>query len=100
MPDSPTPITREPTPIRELHWSPAEKAAARRAFHPALKKELDAVMREAKERAARIEEISELWELEHWLTERRHALKVLQVSYISNLGHSPLEITHSSQQKA
>ncbi len=28
-------------------------------------------MQEAKARAARIEEISELWELERWLTERR-----------------------------
>lgn len=71
MPNSLTPITREPTPIRELHWSPAEKASARRAFHRALKKELDAIMQEAKARTARIEDISELWELADWLTERR-----------------------------
>ena len=64
-------MTHEPAAIRELHWSPAEKASARRAFHWALKKELDAILQEAKARAARIEEISELWELEHWLTERR-----------------------------
>lgn len=64
-------MTHEPPTIRELHWSPAEKASARRAFHRALKKEFDAIMQEAKARAARIEEISELWELEDWLAERR-----------------------------
>ncbi|MHB1674051.1 MAG: hypothetical protein ACYCSP_07360 [Acidobacteriaceae bacterium] len=67
-------MTHELSAIRELHWSPAEKASARRAFHRALKKELDAIMQKAKARAARIEEISELWELEHWLTERRHEI--------------------------
>lgn len=61
----------EVTPMRELRWSQAEKAAARRAFDLALKRELEAVMREAKERAARINEPSELWELEAWLTLRR-----------------------------
>ncbi|MHB1938109.1 MAG: hypothetical protein ACYCOR_16185 [Acidobacteriaceae bacterium] len=74
MANSPTPITHEPTSIRELHWSPAEKVAARRAYHLALSRELENVMREAKEQAARIEEISELWELEHWLTERRREI--------------------------
>jgi hypothetical protein len=39
-----------------------------------LRRELDAVMREAKERAARIETPSELWELEEWLT--RHRLEI------------------------
>ena len=67
-------MTDEPATIRELHWSPAEKASARGAFHLALKKELDAIMQEAKERAARIEEISGLWELEDWLTERHREI--------------------------
>jgi hypothetical protein len=58
-------------PTRELKWSPGEKAAARRAFDGALGRELDAVMREAKERVARIKMPSELWELEGWLTRRR-----------------------------
>ena len=61
-------------PIREWKWSPAEKAAARRAFDAALSRELEAVVREAKNRAARIGEASELWELERWLADRRREI--------------------------
>ncbi len=52
-------------------WSPAEKAAARNAFDRALSRELEALVREAKDRVARIGEASELWKLERWLGERR-----------------------------
>jgi Photoprotection regulator fluorescence recovery protein len=65
--DAPTPSTD----IRDLHWSPAEKLVARKAFDAALQRELDAVVREAKAKAARIRQPSELWELERYLTERR-----------------------------
>jgi hypothetical protein len=57
--------------MRELNWSPAEKAIARKAFDLALQRELDAVIREAKDRAAKIAQPSELWDLERWLTQRR-----------------------------
>jgi hypothetical protein len=57
--------------MRELHWSPSEKAVARKAFQLALKGELDAVVKEAKERASRVQEPSELWDLERWLAKRR-----------------------------
>jgi len=60
--------------MREWKWSPAEKAVARRAFDLALSRELDAVLREAKERAARIGKASELWDLEHWLGEQRRRI--------------------------
>lgn len=60
--------------IRDWKWSPAEKTIARRAFDLALSQELDAVVREAKERAARITEASELWNLEHWLGEHRRQI--------------------------
>lgn len=60
--------------MRELKWSPAEKVIARKAFHLALSRELDAVIREAKDRAAKLEEPSELWELESWLTQRRREI--------------------------
>jgi hypothetical protein len=56
---------------REWKWTSAEKAIARRAFDLALSRELDAILREAKERAARIREAPKLWDLEHWLGERR-----------------------------
>jgi hypothetical protein len=58
----------------ELKWSHAEKTVARRAFDLALGKELEALLQEAKGRAARIEEPSELWDLESWLTERRREI--------------------------
>ena len=58
----------------ELKWSHAEKTVARRAFNLAFGKELEALLQEAKGRAARIEEPSELWDLESWLTERRREI--------------------------
>ena len=61
-------------PMREWKWSPAEKTAARRAFDLALSRELDAVIREARERAVRITEAAALWELEAWLGERRRRI--------------------------
>src|SRR5579863_4629777 len=60
--------------MRDWKWSPAEKAAARRAFNMALNGELEAIVREARERAARIREASELWDLERWLGERRREI--------------------------
>ncbi len=57
--------------MRELNWSATEKALARRAFDRALKEEVQELIREAKELAAKVEEASELWNLEHWLTQRR-----------------------------
>jgi hypothetical protein len=59
------------TDMRNLKWSPAEKALARKAFDLALHRELDAVIRETKDRAAKIMQPSQLWDLEHYLTQRR-----------------------------
>jgi hypothetical protein len=61
-------------PMREWNWTPAEKTAARRAFDLALNRELDAVIREARERAARITQAAALWELEDWLGEQRRRI--------------------------
>lgn len=63
-----------PTSIRDWKWSPAEKTVARAAFDRALNRELEGVIREAKNRAARIAEVSELWKLERWLGERRRQI--------------------------
>lgn len=59
------------TNMRDLKWSPAEKAIARRAFDLALRRELDAVIGQAKDRAAKIERPTELWDLERDLTQRQ-----------------------------
>lgn len=59
------------TDMRDLKWSPAEKAIARKAFDLALSRELDAVIRQAKDRAAKIDQPAHLWDLERFLTQRR-----------------------------
>ncbi len=57
--------------IRTLNWSDAEKAIARKAFERALQQDLGAIIRQAKKMAGRIEQPSDLWELERYLTDRR-----------------------------
>jgi hypothetical protein len=62
------------TVMRDLKWSPAEKAIARKAFDLALGRELEAVIRETKNKAAKIQEPSGIWELEQYLTQRRQEI--------------------------
>jgi photoprotection regulator FRP-like protein len=71
MASSPRPGTLGYAAIRDVKWSPAEKAVARKAFDLALKRELEAVIIEAKKRAGNVQQPSDLWELERYLTERR-----------------------------
>jgi hypothetical protein len=52
-------------------WSRSEKAIARKAFDVALRRELHEVMQEAKQMANRIMQPSDLWDLEHYLTQQR-----------------------------
>ena len=59
------------TTIRNMRWSASEKTIARHAFDRALRKELEAVIHEAKRRAADIQQPSDLWDLEAYLRERR-----------------------------
>jgi triphosphoribosyl-dephospho-CoA synthetase len=59
------PYQNEPT------WSKSEKIIARTAFDAALKRELHQVIQEAKQKANQIKESADLWDLEHYLTERR-----------------------------
>jgi hypothetical protein len=55
----------------EPKWSPSEKSVARKIYEGALQRELDAIMREAKQRAQAIRAPGELWDLEDYLTESR-----------------------------
>jgi len=48
------------TVIRDMRWSPLEKIIARQAFDRALQKEFEVVIREAKRRAAEIQQPSDL----------------------------------------
>src|SRR5712692_103465 len=59
------PYQNEPT------WSRSEKALARKAFDAALGRELHELIQEAKGMANQIQQSSDLWDLEHYLTERR-----------------------------
>jgi len=59
------PYPNEPT------WSKSEKAIARTAFDTALKRELQDVMHTTKQMANQVKEPADVWELEHYLTERR-----------------------------
>jgi Asp-tRNA(Asn)/Glu-tRNA(Gln) amidotransferase B subunit len=52
-------------------WSRSEKAIARRAFDAALGRELHEVIQEAKKMASQLQQSSDLWDLEHYLTQRR-----------------------------
>ena len=52
-------------------WSRSEKAIARRAFDAALGRELHEVIQKAKQLANEIQQSSDLWDLEHYLTQRR-----------------------------
>jgi hypothetical protein len=55
--------------MRELKWSSTERAVARRCYERMLQQELDAAIQSTKERAAKISQASELWELERHLTQ-------------------------------
>ena len=56
---------------KEPIWSRSEKAIARTAFDAALGRELHEVIQEAKKRASQIQQSSDLWDLEHYLTQCR-----------------------------
>ena len=52
-------------------WSRSEKVIARTAFDAALGRELHEVIQKAKKMASQIKQSSDLWDLEHYLTQRR-----------------------------
>ena len=62
------------TDIRNLKWSQTEKVIARNAFDRALQKELEEVIQQSKRLAEKIQQPSDLWELEGFLTKRRNEI--------------------------
>jgi hypothetical protein len=68
-------------------WSKSEKAIARTAFDAALRRELHQVMEEAKQKATQIKEPRDLWDLEHFLTERRKEINSKYDYRYSQLTH-------------
>ena len=69
LPDNKTPDSY--MDIRRMSWSHAEKAIARKAFERSLQHELETLVHEAKQMAAKIEQPSELWDLVDFLVKRR-----------------------------
>ena len=68
--------------IRYVHWTPAEKKAARRAFDEALGRHLSAIIAEAKRRMTNVVDPAGLWELEAYLTESRKTVdRIYQYRY-------------------
>ena len=68
---SPSAIQHSYPHQNEPIWSRSEKTIARKAFDAALGRELHEVIQEAKKMASQIQQSSDLWDLEHYLTERR-----------------------------
>jgi hypothetical protein len=64
-PQTTYPYQNEPT------WSKSEKAIARTAFDAALGRELYEVIQKTKQMANAIQGSADLWDLEHYLTQRR-----------------------------
>jgi hypothetical protein len=65
-------VTQDSYPYQnEPIWSRSEKAIARTAFDAALGRELHEVIQQAKKMASQIQQSSDLWDLEHYLTQRR-----------------------------
>jgi hypothetical protein len=75
------PYQNEPT------WSKSEKAIARTAFDAALSRELQQVTEEAKQMAKQIKDPGDLWDLEHFLTERRKEINSKYDYRYSQLTH-------------
>ncbi len=61
-------------------WSRSEKVIARKAFDVALGRELQEVIQAAKKMASQIQQSSDLWDLEHYLTERRKEIEQVRLS--------------------
>jgi hypothetical protein len=55
----------------EPSWLRSEKIVARKAFDAALGRELHEVIQETQKMASQIQQSSDLWDLEHYLTQRR-----------------------------
>jgi hypothetical protein len=64
------PVQNSSANRRDLMWSKSERAIASKAFDAALERELHEVIQEAKRMVSQIKQPSDLWDLEHYLTQR------------------------------
>ena len=78
-------------------WSRSEKTIARTAFDAALARELHEVIQEAKKMASKIQQSSDLWDLEHYLTERRREIDRVYDYRYSRLTHVFGKLLHEKR---
>jgi photoprotection regulator FRP-like protein len=91
-------VTQDRYPYQnEPMWSRSEKAIARKAFDAALKRELHDVMQETKQMANQINEPADLWDLEHYLTQRRKEIDGKYDYRYSQLTHVFGRLLHESR---
>ena len=79
-------------------WSKSEKAIARTAFDVALGRELHELIQEAKKMASQIQQPPDLWDLEHYLSERRKEIDRKYDYRYSRLTHVFGKLLHESAQ--
>ena len=90
--------TQDPYPHQnEPIWSRSEKIIARKAFDAALGRELHEVIQEAKKMASQIQKSSDLWNLEHYLTQRRKEIDSKYDYRYSQLTHVFGKLLHEGR---
>jgi hypothetical protein len=58
--------------VSKAEWTDIEKKIARTAFDQAYKREVEALLKQVREEASRLVELSDLWRLHDFLSARRH----------------------------
>jgi hypothetical protein len=78
-------------------WSKSEKLIARTAFDAALGRELHEVIQEVKKMVSQIQQSSDLWDLESYLTQRRREINRKYDYRYSELTHVFGKLLHESR---
>jgi hypothetical protein len=61
--------------VSEAKWTDTEKKIARSAFDQAYKREVEALLKQVREQASTLVELSDLWRLHDFLSARRHEVE-------------------------
>ncbi|HEY9630284.1 MAG TPA: hypothetical protein V6C84_23570 [Coleofasciculaceae cyanobacterium] len=61
--------------VSEAEWTDVEKNIARTAFERAYAREIEALLRQVREQASTLVELSDLWQLHDFLSARRHEVE-------------------------
>jgi len=60
--------------MSDVEWSSVEKTVAQAAFEKALEREIDALVNEVRARASTITKLDDVWQLNDFLSARRHEI--------------------------